>query len=334
MGAAIMIEFARPYIFLLIPLPWLVQRFLSHSNGVASASLKVPSWDDVASFQYSGSGSIPKMKGVWIFFIWLALITAAARPQYVGEMVEISQTGRDLMLAVDLSGSMRTEDFEIKGRKIDRLSALKIIVSDFIERRQGDRVGLILFGARAYLQVPLTFDLATVKQLLVESAVGLAGNQTAIGDAIGLAVKRLRDSPHDSRVLVLLTDGNSNAGELSVEKAAELASHAQLKIHTVAIGAKEMIVSSFFGSQRINPSADIDEESLKMIAEKTGGQYFRAYKTEELAEIYRHIDSLEKIERASQFYRPTDEMYPWPLAASLLGLSMLMSYSWIQRRLA
>lgn len=331
MGELLMIEFAWPYVFLLIPLPWMVYKFLPSSKGSEHAALKVPEINDFDQFQHASSSSFPKLKTAFVFLLWLALLTSAARPQWIGRQVEIPQNGRDLMLAVDLSGSMQMKDFEIKGQMTDRLTALKIIASDFIERRKGDRLGLILFGSQAYLQTPLTFDISTVKQLLMESAVGLAGNETAIGDAIGLAVKQLRDSPEASRVLILLTDGNNNAGELTPEKAAEIASHAKLKVHTVAIGAKNMTVNTIFGQRQINPSAEIDEKALKLVAEKTGGEYFRAYNTKELVQIYNHIDQLESIERTKQYYRPTEEMYFWPLLAALIGFGLLMCYEWIKR---
>jgi Ca-activated chloride channel family protein len=327
MGKFPMIEFAWPYVFLLLPLPWVIYKLFPSSRFNENAALRVPELNDFNSFQHRFSSSIPKPKLIFAFFIWLIFLTSAARPQWVGERVEIPQSGRDLMLAVDLSGSMQIEDFEIKGKFTNRLTALKLIASDFIERRKGDRIGLILFGTHAYLQTPLTFDLSTVKQLLKEAAVGLAGPETAIGDAIALAVKQLRDSPQASRVLILLTDGNNNAGELTPEKAAEIASHENLKIHTVAIGAKEMHIQTFFGRRQVvNPSADIDEKALKMVAEKTGGKYFRAYNTKELAEIYQNIDQIERIERTNQYYRPTDEIYYWPLLMMLLAAALWICY--------
>lgn len=323
-----MIQFAWGYFFLLLPLPWLAYRFFLPCEWSENAALKVPDFEDFAIFEGTASLSLFKRLPILPFFVWFALLTAAARPQWLGEMIEIPQTGRDLMLAVDLSGSMQMQDFERSGQVVDRLTALKWIASDFIDRRKGDRVGLILFGTHAYLQTPLTFDLSTVKQLLNEAAVGLAGNETAIGDAIGLAVKQMRQSPANARVLILLTDGNSNAGALSPEKAAEIASHVNLKVHTVAIGAKEMIVQTLFGRQKVNPSADIDEKSLQLVAEKTGGQYFRAYNTEELANIYQHIDRLEAIERNSLFFREIEELYLYPLMAALSLALILLSWKW------
>lgn len=320
-----MIEFAWPYVFFLLPLPFIIYYFFLEAKNNIHASLNVRNLDEYGTSENKNPIlNTPKIKTLFVFLIWVLLVTAAARPQEIGDAVEIPKSGRDLMLAVDLSGSMHTEDFEINGRYLDRLSALKIIASDFIDRRKGDRLGLILFGSKAYLQTPLTFDVDTVKQLLKEATVGLAGNETAIGDAIALSVKQLRDSPQLSRVLILMTDGNNNTGELSPTKAAELASHENLKIYPVAIGADHLEIQTIFGLKNINPSMELDETTLKMVAEKTGGQYFRAYNTKELVNIYQHIDQLESIERSNEFYRPTDEVYYLPLSLALLCLGLLL----------
>jgi len=187
-------------------------------------------------------------------------------------------------------------------------------------------VGLILFGTQAYLQTPLTFDRKTVITLLNESAIGLAGDNTAIGDAIGLAVKRLKNQPANSRVLILLTDGANTAGEVSPIKAAELAAENQLKIYTIGIGADEMQVRSFFGSRTVNPSRDLDEKTLTAIADTTGGRYFRARNTEELDKIYQLLDELEPVEKDKQYYRPRSELYPWPLGLALaLSVAVCLS---------
>lgn len=326
-----MMEFVWPQLFYLAPLPILVYFLLPASRINQHAALKVPDLQDYQVYKKRILTGKSFIKLSFVFLVWLALLTAAARPQFIGEMVEIPQSGRDLMLAIDLSGSMQTRDFEINGEVRDRLTAVKLIAGDFIERRKGDRIGLILFGSNAYLQTPLTFDIATVNQLLMETAVGLAGNSTAMGDAIGLAIKQLRDNDVTSRVLILMTDGMNNSGEITPEKAAEIAAREQLKIYTIAIGAKEMNVQTIFGNRSVNPSSDIDEKTLKMISEKTGGQYFRAYNTHELAQIYQHIDKLESIEHKSQFYRPIDEMYYWPLAAALAGLGLLLCFESIMR---
>lgn len=328
MGETLMIDFVWPYIFFLLPLPWFIYKFWPSGKINKIAALKVPAFADFDNFRHSSSPMSAKIRMIFLMVMWLALLTSAARPQWIGKPIELPRTGRDLMLAVDLSGSMQMQDFEINGKVVDRLNAIKLIAGDFIEKREGDRIGLILFGSHVYLQAPLTFDLVTVKQLLMESAVGLAGNETAIGDAIGLAVKQLRDSPHQSRVLVLMTDGVNNAGELTPEKAAEIAAHAKLKVHTVAIGSNEMVVQTLFGPRKMNASAGIDEQALQMVAAKTGGQYFRAYNTNELIKIYQHIDEIESIEHNAEYFRPTDEMYYWPLTLALMTLGLLMCYDW------
>lgn len=330
-----MIEFAWPYVFLLLPLPWVIYKWFPPGKLDSEAALIVPDVTDFLGLKQNAVHSWSMLKIALATLTWLFLIIAAARPQSIGEPIQIPQTGRDLMLAVDISGSMQLEDFEINRQYVDRLTALKIVAGDFIDRRKGDRIGLILFGSNAYLQTPLTFDTRTVKQLLMESAVGLAGNETAIGDAIALAVKQFKKTElsrdNNDKVLILLTDGINNAGELTPEKAAEIAIHANLKIYTIAIGAKEMTIQTFFGPRKLNPSESIDEKSLQQIAEKTGGKYFRAYDTQELAHIYQLIEQLEPIEKSKQYYRPTDEIYFWPLLFSLICSTILMTTKCLPR---
>jgi Ca-activated chloride channel family protein len=264
----------------------------------------------------------------WPFYLaiiaWCCLIIAGIRPQWLGDPVEMAVTGRDLMLAVDLSGSMEEQDFFIQQKPVDRLTATQSVASQFIQRRAGDRIGLILFGSQAYLQTPLTFDRHTVMTLLNEAAIGLAGESTAIGDAIGLAVKRLRSQPSNSRVLILMTDGANTAGVISPLKAADLAADNQLKIYTIGIGADEMIVHSLFGNRRVNPSRDLDEKTLTAIADKTGGQYFRARNSDEFNTIYALLDELEPIEKDKQFFRPKTELYAWPLGLSLFLMLLIV----------
>jgi Ca-activated chloride channel family protein len=211
---------------------------------------------------------------------------------------------------------MTEDDMIIGGRVVDRLTAVKAVAGDFIERREGDRVGLILFGQQAYLQTPLTFDRATARTLLFESAVGLAGRETAIGDAIGLAVKRLRDQPTEDRVLILLTDGANTAGTIAPLKAAELAREAGIRIHTIGVGSDPRAGLGAFGlSMGRNP---LDEATLSALSEQTGGRYFRARDVRELQGIYAALDELEPVESDEQTFRPVGELFAWPLALSLL----------------
>ncbi len=326
-----MIHFEWPWLFLLLPLPWFYRRLLKPVTPNQRGVLRVPFLQDFDPLNVDKQPRMTPRWPLWIaVFAWFLLVTASARPQWLGDLVQLPVSGRDLMLAVDLSGSMEERDFRRNGKFIDRLTATKWVAADFIEQRKGDRIGLILFGEQAYLQTPLTFDLKTVQTLLFESVIGLAGQATAIGDAIGLAVKRLRQRHHSNKVLILLTDGANTAGTVSPLDAADLAAKQNLKIYTIGIGANEMIVRDFFGNRRINPSADLDENTLKAIAEKTGGQYFRARDTAELQQIYKLLDKLEPIEKDFQRFRPRITLYPWPLGAAL-GLGALLMVLHIRR---
>ena len=320
-----MISLYWPWLLALLPLPLLVRRFMPAAAQQQDAALRVPFLED-----FEGGSETLSIKSKQDIFIWLAaiawvlLVLAAARPQWLGDPLEIPMSGRDLMLAVDLSRSMEEEDFKIGNKWVDRLVATKKVAGEFIERRKGDRIGLILFGERAYLQTPLTFDRETVKTLLYESAIGLAGRSTAIGDAIGLGIKRLQNRPSENRVLILLTDGANTAGEIEPVRAAELAARKGVKVYTIGIGADEIIIRSFFGSRRVNPSRDLDEKTLKAIADKTGGRYFRARDINELKGIYRLLDELEPIEQEKQLFRPVRALYPWPLGAALIIASLII----------
>ncbi|HEY5603609.1 MAG TPA: VWA domain-containing protein [Gammaproteobacteria bacterium] len=318
------------WVLLLLPLPWLYRYALPVARTQDESALRVPFLDD---FKTVTSGGLVQAKNNGLFWlavlVWACLVLAAARPQWLGDPIELPVSGRDIMLAVDLSGSMEMEDFVLRNnQRVDRLTAIKAVAGEFIERRVGDRLGLILFGRQAYVQTPLTFDRKTVKILLDESVIGLAGKETAIGDAIGLAVKRFRDmqaagsaapdSEKSKPILILLTDGANTAGEVAPAKAAELAAQEGLKIYTIGIGADQVIVPSLFGARRINPSIDLDEGALTAIAEMTGGKYFRARDTRELEKIYQLLDELEPIARESKSFRPKTSLYFWPLSIALL----------------
>ena len=325
-GAETVIHFDWPWLLLALPLPLLIRWLLSAQAPIEQAALKVPFLDDFG--QDASSKAAPQQQWPLILatIAWVLLVSASCRPQWLGDAIEQAISGRDLMLAVDVSGSMQQEDFVIGNRRVDRLSATKKVAIQFINRRVGDRVGLILFGTTAYVQTPLTFDHKTVATLLNEAFIGITDDKpaTSIGDAIGLAVKRLQDQKTDSRVLILLTDGANTAGEVSPLQAADLAASYKLKIYTIGIGADEMIIRSIFGNQKVNPSSDLDEETLTAIADKTGGQYFRARNTRELENIYQLLDQLEPIEKDKLYFRPMTELYPWPLGGSLLLVGLIV----------
>ncbi|ASP39607.1 BatB protein [Bacterioplanes sanyensis] len=318
-----MLEWQWPWAFLLLPLPLLMAQ-LSARRAAPNAALKVPELDS-----WHGAGEISSERSDrnwqrWLLptLIWLSLVTALARPQVMGDTVELPRSGRDLMLAVDISGSMRADDMRWQGRPASRLAVVKAVLNDFIAERQGDRLGLILFGSQAYLQAPLTFDTQTVRTFVGEAAIGLAGQETAIGDAIGLAIKRLQNNAQDSRVLVLLTDGANSAGEVEPLRAAELAEQVGLKIYTIGLGAES---GGLFSLQRTSPP---DERTLRAIAQQTGGAFFRARNSEELRQIYALIDELEPTLKDTQALRPQRSLYYWPLAAAVLfGLLLTVQQS-------
>jgi Ca-activated chloride channel family protein len=319
---------AWPWMLLALPLPLIVRALMPPVIGTQDAGLRVPSFK---GFEVLADRSEVEQLLNWRFWLavvaWLLLVLAAARPERIGDELDVPVSGRNLMLAVDLSGSMDAKDFELGSRRVDRLTATKAVAGDFIGRREGDRIGLILFGERAYLQVPLTLDRETVNTLLMEAFIGLAGEKTAIGDAITLAVKRIHDQGAEGgeQVLILLTDGANTAGEIDPLKAAELAQQIGLRIYTIGIGAEQMVVSSITGGmRRVNPSADLDEETLTKIAELTGGRYFRAKDTAALQEIYRLLDEMEPVAEPEAGFRPVKSLYYWPLAGAFV-LAMFLA---------
>lgn len=325
--------FAWPWLLLALPLPWLLRRLLP-AQPPAGAALRLPHGERLLA-EGTATGALRTPPGHrWRLALaaiaWGLLCLAAARPQQLGEPVQPPQAGREMLLAVDLSGSMADEDMLLGGRVVDRLTAAKAVLADFLDRRDGDRVGLLVFGRRAYMLAPPTHDLDTVRQQLLDSAVGLAGRETAIGDAIGLAVKRLAGSDDGDaggeRVLVLLTDGVNTGGLLEPMKAAELARAHGVRVHTVAFGGSGGGLS-MFGFRMPVPGGgeDIDEATLQAVAEATGGRMFRARDAGELAGIYAEIDRIEPVERPGPALRPRIELYPWPLAAAaVFGLLALL----------
>lgn len=316
-----MITFQWLWAFALLPLPLLVRWLASPVRASRAGALKVPFFGEMQAAGLVSSSARRARIGrlLLLSLIWLLLVAAAARPAYVGRPVPLPQQGRDLMLAVDLSGSMARKDFAQDGRPTDRLSIVKAVADAFIDSRRGDRIGLILFSSRAYVQAPLTFDRTVVRNLLASSAIGLTGQETAIGDAIGLAVKTLRTRPVDQRLLILLTDGANTSGVLEPLSAAEAAKQEQVRIYTIGVGADQMGA----GQRVVNPSADLDEGTLAQIAEMTGGRYFRARDSEGLARIYADINRMEPSAGEPRYVSPSVTLFQWPLGAALL-LSFLL----------
>ncbi len=326
-----MIHFEWLWVLALLPAPLLARFLVKPARSVEQSALRVPFLNDFEQSMKRRRRFLSKQALLWFAALaWLLLIAAAARPQWLGEFTQLPVSGRDLMLALDVSGSMRERDFVLNRRRVDRLEAAKSVAGDFIERRQGDRVGLIVFGEYPYLQMPLSFDLKSVREMLGDTFIGLAEEKkTAIGDAIGLALKRLRQYEQSNRVLILLTDGASNAGSIDPATAALLAAEEGMKIYTIGIGADRATARAMglFGSR-----SDLDEKTLRTIAERTDGRYFRAKDTNELKKIYALLDRLEVIEREPELLQVRTALYPWPLAAALLlatALLLLRSGRWL-----
>ena len=323
-----MMYIAWPWLLLLAPLPWLAARWLPPAAN-AQFALRVPFFREVAAVS-EGSQSLAQRSSLrrWpAILIWLLLLIAAARPQWLGEPIALPLSGRDIMLAIDLSGSMETPDFTRGSQQLSRLDVVKETAQEFVQQRTGDRIGLILFGTRAYLQAPLTFDRETIDAMIDDATIGLAGKDTAIGDAIGLATKRLQDENIPHRILILLTDGANTAGAIAPLKAAEIAAQDELRIYTIGIGADDGAFGTrdvFGGVHMMKTASDLDEDTLRAIADKTGGKYFRAKDAKGLQEIYQQLNELEPHESDQATLRPTRELFFWPLTIAAGGIFIIL----------
>ncbi|PSW21789.1 VWA domain-containing protein [Photobacterium sanctipauli] len=314
-----MFEFLWLWAFAMLPLPWFVYRF--SKPAVEPSAIRLPKLPEGLGQKQQKSRWLAGLMAV----AWISLIAAIARPVWYGDPIEISPDHRDMMLAVDLSGSMSIEDMITNnGDSIDRLTAVKQVLHDFIGNRKGDRLGLVLFANHAYLQTPLTFDRNTVQQQLDRTVLGLIGQSTAIGEGLGIATKTFINSEAPQRVIILLSDGANTAGVIDPIEAAELAARSDVTIYTVGVGAEEMEQRTFFSTRTVNPSQDLDERMLTRIAEMTGGQYFRARNPQELNNIYQLIDQMEPINTAQQTWRPQQELFRFPLALAVLLSVVIM----------
>ena len=316
------IHWAWPLAVLAWPLPFVLMWFLPSYTSQGARALLVDKPTAWAS--NLGASPVTRLQQALLFLAWSALVVAVARPQTFADVIDLPDSGRDLMMAVDISGSMREQDLFLNNRPVTRMAVVKAVAEDFIAQRNGDRVGLILFGSQAYVQTPLTEDHETVRYFLRDAAIGLAGRSTAIGDAIGLSVKRLREREAETRVLILLTDGNNTAGVMPME-AARLAADNNVRIYTIGIGSAGSSQLRF-GLQR----QELDDATLRAVAEVTGGQFFRARDTAELQAIYADIDELEPTEEINEGFRPRAERFAWPLSVAFL-LSVLWGVARLKR---
>lgn len=327
-----MLELIWPWAFLFLPLPWLISK-LPRAQIRSSAIWWAHSRELIAHQNQSQLSRHTKLAKLLLWLAWIALVIGMSRPTWLGEPTQVTPSGRDLLIALDLSGSMKITDMILENQVADRLQVAKSVLADFIEKRRGDRIGIIVFGSKAFLQAPLSFDTKTINQLVQETQIGFAGQRTAIGDAIGLGIKRLQDKPADQKVLILMTDGANTAGRVQPSQAAAFAASQQVRVHTIGMGAEQMVVRGFFGPKTVNPSSDLDEEVLQDIAQQTGGQYFRARSTEDLQAIYQQLDELEPTPSEDIWQRPITSLFHWlTLIAILCLMSALILANGIQVR--
>lgn len=311
-----MFELTAPWALLFLGLPLLIRYACPAKAVELSQSLKVPFYDSLLNAM--GKQSLQKSASahnILFSLIWICMIIAVSGPRWVGEPIMQNQEGRNIMMVLDISGSMGVQDMEMNDRLISRLAVVKRAAKQFIASRVGDRIGLILFGSKAYLQTPLTFDKANVLLRIEDATPGLAGQTTSIGDALGLSIKKLQSVPEKSRVVILLTDGVNNSGVLTPIKAAQLAHEEKINVYTIGLARENANTPDLLN---FSMQAELDEDSLKEIAQLTGGRYFRATDPQSLQIIYDNINKLEPIVHTQKQYRPQKEYYFWPLSLAFL----------------
>jgi Ca-activated chloride channel family protein len=304
---------AYPWALLLLALPWLLRRVLP-PHREPRAALRAPFTARLAELAgreaATGAAVLRRRRTQWILLVvaWTLLTFALARPQWLEEPLVQELPMRDLLLAVDLSGSMETRDFtDASGATVDRLTAVKQVLDGFLAERDGDRVGLIFFGSAAFVQAPFTDDLEVVRELLGEAQVRMLGPRTMLGDAMGLAINLFERSEVEERVMIVLTDGNDTGSLVPPERAAEIARDQGVVVHTVAVGDPQAA-----GEQAL------DEATLRQVADSTGGDFFRAEDRGQLSEIYAELDALNPRQVETVSFRPRRELYPWPLGILLV----------------
>lgn len=325
-----MINFAYPYLFVLLLLPFVFLYVITPLKNTSSGALAIPFLKDLkaiknivkaSSFVHVGDKFTLSFRFFNLFILWFLLVVAIARPQFVGEPYRVKTQNRDIMLVIDISPSM-LHPIYISNARTDRLSAVKAIVGDFINKRKDDRLGLVLFGTRAYLQAPLTYDKNAVYNILQNVDAGMAGTTTSIGDALGIALKNLREhKDRPNKLIILLSDGESNDGALNMKEAIELAEKENIKIYTVGIQEETRFIRSILGVTRNN----LDEQSLRELADKTKANYFKATDVAGLKQIYDKIDELEPQDSKGNIVQNKKDLFYIPLVLSLVW-SILMLF--------
>jgi len=327
-----MIRFACPEAFWLLLIPLLAYYILPAVGKMYGEALRVPFVAALLAIQEKSGGKMSGMrlnpgsraKMLLLVLIWCLIVVALARPQKVGNPLPVKNESRDILLVMDISNSMNEIDFEYKNRVYDRLSAVKNVAANFIDARASDRIGLVLFGTRAYLQVPLTYDKQSLKEVLQETDAGMAGDSTSIGDAVGVALKNIATEKDKTanKVIILLTDGENNDGSLSLPQAISLAKEENVKVYTIGVGSDSR--SFFSGLFSVPVASGLDESGLKELAKETAGRYFRAKDVSSLQRIYAEINELEPQKSQGRFVREVQELYIYPAGAALLLFLLLI----------
>lgn len=327
-----MISFAYPVLGWLIFLPRILYYILPRAGKMYGDALRIPFVSEILAIKAhlkgrtqftTNKGGVSRTRKLLLMIVWVLCVVALCRPQWVGEPQKVHQETRDIMLVVDISKSMLERDFTLQNYRYDRLTAVKNVVAHFVDERPDDRIGLVVFGTRAYMQVPLTFDKESLKETLFYLDAGMAGNSTSIGDAIGVALKNMAmdDGAPENKVIILLTDGENNDGSLSFPQALKLASEEKVKFYTIGVGNDR---ADFFGGLFSMPvDSGLDEESLKQLSAVTKGSYFRAKDMDSLIKIYDEINRLEAEDQEGRFIQETKDLYYWPAALAVLLFLLL-----------
>ncbi len=319
--------FEWPIVFACILLPFVVRWVLKpRANTAVGGALRVPFFKRVESFAATTPVGRGHGSGVLLALAFICFVVAGARPVWYGEAQPIPQVARQILLSVDVSGSMQEHDFVVGNQRVSRLDMVKAVVNDFLKNRTNDYIGMVLFGTEAYVYVPLTPDVNTVRQLFAEVDVGIAGDMTAIGDALALSVQQVSQIPASARIVILLSDGVSNAGTVTIDKAIAVAKEQGVTVYTIGIGSAQEIRGPF--GINLGTSGELDEATLQRIATETGGRYFKATSTRDLVAVYALIDKLEEVPVEKQTVRPRMELFYIPL---LIGLLLLGCAAVIRR---
>lgn len=322
-----MFELMHPWILAFMPLPLLLWYTLPKTKNTASIALQIPFFKDLTTLiNQRPSHRLDKLQTIYLFlFIWSLLILALSNPCWIGKPRLVTRESHHIMLVLDLSPSMSVEDMPVNRHFVSRLDVVKRAAKEFVQNRSSDQIGLILFGERAYLQTPFTFDTHTILERIDDASAGLAGKSTSLGDALGLAIKQLQNVPKQSRVIILLTDGANNSGALAPLKAAELAYQDNIKVYTIGLGANAPANNFNRLFLSMNATAELDEATLKLIAAKTQGRYFRATDLQSLQTIYQAINAMETVKQKNETIQPKQDYYPWVVGVAFVLLLLFLT---------